>query len=225
MQYCAQAKTRKFMDRDIKYLLNHVGYETFVNYFDFYKKHSETKKNNIFFDEFERKGEKFPKRTRETKATNGKRIFKEKREVEALKYIVNDSIRIPEFIRNKAQEILQNLDFIFLDEISEEIAKKHFEGKPYKVCVNLYERDKKARDKCIEHNGVACCVCVFDFEQKYGEIGKGFIHVHHIVPLSEIKEKTEVNPITDLKPVCPNCHAMLHKLKLDIETLKSRIKK
>ena len=45
----------------------------------------------------------------------------------------------------------------------------------------------------------------------YGEIAKGFIHVHHLIPLSEIKENYQVNPKTDLIPVCPNCHAMLHR--------------
>ena len=54
-------------------------------------------------------------------------------------------------------------------------------------------------------------MCGFNFEQTYGEIGEGYIHVHHIKPLSEIQEGYEVDPINDLLPVCPNCHAMLHK--------------
>jgi 5-methylcytosine-specific restriction protein A len=48
------------------------------------------------------------------------------------------------------------------------------------------------------------------FEQCYGEVAKGFIHVHHLRPLSEIGEEYEVDPIADLRPVCPNCHAVLH---------------
>jgi len=43
------------------------------------------------------------------------------------------------------------------------------------------------------------------------EIGKGFIHIHHLAPISEVGEKYEVDPINDLRPVCPNCYAMLHK--------------
>ncbi|HHO0788469.1 HNH endonuclease [Aeromonas allosaccharophila] len=50
-----------------------------------------------------------------------------------------------------------------------------------------------------------------DFGEKYGELGKGFIHVHHMMPLSEIGEEYVVDPIKDLIPVCPNCHAMLHR--------------
>lgn len=42
-------------------------------------------------------------------------------------------------------------------------------------------------------------------------MGKGFIHVHHIVPLHTIKSDYVVNCATDLIPVCPNCHAILHK--------------
>jgi len=56
-------------------------------------------------------------------------------------------------------------------------------------------------------------VCNFDFEKNYGEVGKNFIHVHHLKPLHEITEKYELNPINDLRPVCPNCHAMLHRRK------------
>lgn len=52
----------------------------------------------------------------------------------------------------------------------------------------------------------------------YGELGKEFIHVHHIVPLHEIKETYKVDYRKDLGPICPNCHAMLHR-KIDDRTL------
>ena len=72
---------------------------------------------------------------------------------------------------------------------------------------------KIARKKCIEHYGAKCAVsnCGFDFEKLYGDIGKGFIHVHHLTQLSDIGQGYEVDPIKDLRPVCPNCHAMLHQ--------------
>ncbi|MFM6356828.1 MAG: HNH endonuclease, partial [Planktothrix sp.] len=65
--------------------------------------------------------------------------------------------------------------------------------------------------KCIEYYGTNCYVCGFDFENVFGEIGKDFIHVHHLIPLSEINQEYEVDPIKDLRPVCPNCHAMIHR--------------
>jgi 5-methylcytosine-specific restriction protein A len=84
------------------------------------------------------------------------------------------------------------------------------EGKVVKVLLNAHERSREARQKCIEHHGVNCKVCDFNFEQVFGSIGKGFIHVHHVVNLASIGREYTVDPIKDLVPVCPNCHAMLH---------------
>ncbi len=100
---------------------------------------------------------------------------------------------------------------IIAEELSEEDVKNLPEGAKKEIIVNTYERNPEARKKCIEKYGYICCVCEFDFEKKYGEIGKGFIHVHHLKSLSEIKEEYIINPVEDLRPVCPNCHAMLHK--------------
>lgn len=47
----------------------------------------------------------------------------------------------------------------------------------------------------------------------YGDIAEGFIHMHHLVPLSAVKEDYLLDPVNDLLPVCPNCHAMLHRRK------------
>lgn len=85
------------------------------------------------------------------------------------------------------------------------------EGRTKQITVNIYERNPIVRAKCIEHHGPVCQVCDLNFEIKYGKIGKGFIHVHHLIELSTIGDDYEVDPIHDLHPVCPNCHAMLHK--------------
>jgi 5-methylcytosine-specific restriction protein A len=85
------------------------------------------------------------------------------------------------------------------------------EGTPYKALSTAYERNKKAREICINHYGLKCKVCDFDFLRFYGEIGEGYIHVHHIQPLSEMGKAREIDPIQDLLPVCPNCHAMIHR--------------
>lgn len=91
----------------------------------------------------------------------------------------------------------------------------------------IYERDRGARLECINHWGWQCHVCKFDFATVYGDLGEGFIHVHHLRPLGEIGEAHILDPVTDLRPVCPNCHAMLHRCipALSIEALKSRILK
>jgi 5-methylcytosine-specific restriction protein A len=58
-------------------------------------------------------------------------------------------------------------------------------------------------------------------------MGKGYIHVHHLTPLSTINGEYEVNPISDLIPVCPNCHAMIHKSNppLTIEQARTLVRK
>jgi 5-methylcytosine-specific restriction protein A len=53
-------------------------------------------------------------------------------------------------------------------------------------------------------------VCDIDFGMDYGGIADGYIHVHHIVPIASVGKQYKLNPLTDLVPVCPNCHAMLH---------------
>ncbi len=85
-----------------------------------------------------------------------------------------------------------------------------FEGAVRRVTVNAYERNPVAREKCISTYGTACCICRFDFGKVYGPEAEGYIHVHHVRPLSEVGEKYVVDLIADLRPVCPNCHAVLH---------------
>ncbi|HCY17388.1 MAG TPA: DUF3427 domain-containing protein [Curvibacter sp.] len=97
------------------------------------------------------------------------------------------------------------------EEVDEDEVSTVPEGARRTVQVNVYERDPNARRKCIAKWGVKCSVCSFDFGERYGELGEGFIHVHHLKPLGEIGEQYELNPVVDLRPVCPNCHAMLHR--------------
>ena len=90
------------------------------------------------------------------------------------------------------------------------------EGREYEIRGIRYERDRDARNQCIEYykgldNGVVRCqACRMSFEEVYGEKAKDYIEVHHIVPISERGGDYMVNPIKDLIPLCPNCHAMVH---------------
>lgn len=101
--------------------------------------------------------------------------------------------------------------FLNHDEIVPKTNQLYQEGSKKTIMVNRYERNTQARQECIDYYGAECAVCEFDFEEKYGEIGDGYIHVHHVVPVSRIGESYTVDPVTDLIPVCPNCHAMIHK--------------
>jgi 5-methylcytosine-specific restriction enzyme A len=99
----------------------------------------------------------------------------------------------------------------FPEEVSE--AEKYFEGATFLVHVNLYERSSRARAACIRHHGSRCIICDFDFAAFYSPSMQGFIHVHHLRSLSEISETYQVDPVHDLVPVCPNCHAVIHSRK------------
>ncbi len=97
----------------------------------------------------------------------------------------------------------------FPDEVSD--SDRHVEGAVQRISVNRFERDPEARARAIRHYGSRCLACGFDFRLAYGTLGEGFIHVHHTVPLAQIGKSYIVDPVDDLRPVCPNCHAMLHK--------------
>ena len=116
-------------------------------------------------------------------------------------------------------------EFIPLEEVLE--VQKYREGLTKQVSVNVYERNPEARKKCIEQYGPSCHICRFQFDKFYGKIGEGFVHVHHLKSLSEIGQEYELDPIKDLRPVCPNCHAMLHRKKpaYTVEQLKDIILK
>jgi putative restriction endonuclease len=85
------------------------------------------------------------------------------------------------------------------------------EGSTIRVTVNRYERNSEARRLCIAEYGTDCTICGFNFSAAFGPMGDGFIHVHHVKPLSEINGEYSIDPLADLRPVCPNCHAMLHR--------------
>ena len=120
----------------------------------------------------------------------------------------------------KERGLVVKPDFIVDSELS------LIEGAVRQITSNKYERNPQARNICIEKYGTKCFVCGFDFEKIYGEIGKDFIHVHHLRQVASIKKEYEINPIEDLRPICPNCHAMIHRKKtpLTIEELKEKMK-
>lgn len=117
----------------------------------------------------------------------------------------------------KSIELEENLTF-----------ESSVEGKPKLRYVTTYERNPKLRAEAIKIHGCFCAACGFDFERVYGELGKGYIHIHHKVPVSELEEPKEVEPRTDLIPLCANCHSIVHRKKkktLSIKELKETLKK
>ncbi|MGB3633997.1 MAG: hypothetical protein WA982_08145 [Rubrobacteraceae bacterium] len=117
-------------------------------------------------------------------------------------------------MRPQVAEAIESLGWVSPRElpIPEEISSKDWlvEGSTKRITVNAYERNQEARRKCIEHYGSSCVVCGLDLALLYGPIAQGFVHVHHLKPLSDMGMEYVVDPVADLRPVCPNCHAIIH---------------
>ena len=124
---------------------------------------------------------------------------------------------------------LENLgwvsDFKMPDEVETEAV--HYEGAIKSVTVNKYERNVEAREKCISHYGCKCFACGLVLQDKYGEEAQGFIQVHHLKALADVGAEYKVDPINDLRPVCPTCHAVIHLRKpgYSIEEIQSMLAK
>jgi 5-methylcytosine-specific restriction endonuclease McrA len=116
--------------------------------------------------------------------------------------------RTPAFVTGLDAEAANSIEFQLPEEIPYRPA--YSEGSVCRIEVNPYERDPKARSDCIKFHGSSCCICGFNFGAVYGPEAEGYIHVHHIRPLSEIGGEYVVDAVADLRPVCPNCHAVLH---------------
>jgi hypothetical protein len=114
--------------------------------------------------------------------------------------------------------------FSFPEEIAE--TATYIEGSAKQVLVNRYERDPKARQACIERFGPTCAACGFDFGATYGKIVAGLIHVHHLRPLATLGTGYVVDPVIDLRPICPNCHSVIHRREppFSIEEVRSLIR-
>ncbi len=101
------------------------------------------------------------------------------------------------------------------------------EGTPIQVLVRRYERSRLNRAACVDHHGTACKACGLDFGDRYGPLGEGYIHVHHLEPLSTMDGSYVLDPLRDLVPLCPNCHSMAHRRTppLTIEELKAMLRR
>jgi len=109
---------------------------------------------------------------------------------------------------------------------SDHLLESFVEGDKTKKYVTKYERDPRLRKLAVLIHGTDCKGCGFNFESVYGVRGKGFIHVHHLKPISEYDGARKVNPESDLTVLCPNCHCMIHRYKvstLSLDELKTLI--
>jgi 5-methylcytosine-specific restriction protein A len=79
------------------------------------------------------------------------------------------------------------------------------------VGINRYEYDPDAVRQCVAFHGTSCAACGLSMEQIYGPAGAAFVQVHHIVPPASLSPGYVLDPVADLVPLCPNCHAMAHR--------------
>lgn len=186
--------------------------------------------NKIFWnneEKFKKSKEKDWTRIRLVDEVNTTKLSLEQLRQHGLKGNIQGSMKLTGELLDYIMPFFNNdlTEGYYPDEVSDTLE----EGKRKSVMVNIYERNPIARKQCIDHYGVLCQVCDLDFESVYGIVGKDFIHVHHIKPLHEIQHDYTVNPRQDLIPVCPNCHAMLHRKEngmfLSVAQLRERVLK
>lgn len=139
--------------------------------------------------------------------------------------IVEDPIIVTEAIEKLYLRLRQGLSITISTFNSNDITVGKQEGQSNEYLSKRYERSTKNRAVCLAFHGYSCSVCKISFETVYGELGKNFIHVHHLEPLA-LSGAVVIDPIRDLIPICPNCHAMLHRRwpPLTPEELSSQLK-
>jgi 5-methylcytosine-specific restriction protein A len=108
------------------------------------------------------------------------------------------------------------------------------EGSRSEAQRTVYERSRRLRDAAVEYYAargeLQCEVCGFSFESTYGDLGSGFIEIHHKKPIFCLEgqsiEQTIAQAIGDVAALCANCHRMVHRKKnavLSIEDLRSHL--
>lgn len=139
----------------------------------------------------------------------------------------NSGVSLPTALAVEAHALLRSYYDMLTTGSPEDVeqARSFIEGGSHRVRVNRYERNRQARDACLRHYGTSCTACGIDFGIRYGPAYAGFMHVHHVKPLSDVAGEYEVDPIRDLRPVCPNCHSVIHMSTPheDVETLRVSI--
>ena len=133
---------------------------------------------------------------------------------------------IPDAIADELLEQVQAEEKFSFEQPTKREVQLYAEGKPSEVTSRTYDRSVAARQACLDYHGYACSVCGFDFEQVYGQWGKSYIEVHHLRQVADIGEEYLIDPVVDLRPVCANCHRMLHKTRppISVELLQTKLR-
>jgi 5-methylcytosine-specific restriction protein A len=164
-------------------------------------------KNNYFHLSINGNSESIPitEEWNEINLVLAKSYFSEESEFSSLSAVILDFMCIVLFL------IIEDTEW----SIGEDLGKE--EGASFSEIVKKYERSRYNRALCLKFYGFMCRGCGDELAEKYGPIGTDVIHVHHIVPVSQMQSSYQLNPIKDLVPLCPNCHNIVHRINPPLE--------
>ena len=116
------------------------------------------------------------------------------------------------FIKHYSSFLELQFDLVRARKETEEKKEEEFvEGQLSEIRFFRRKRNRALREECIRmFGGYKCYVCGFDFETVYGDRGREFIEVHHLKPMSGYDDEHPITP-DELRPICSNCHAMIHR--------------
>ena len=109
-------------------------------------------------------------------------------------------------------EISQNI-FPSIEEDEQSIPDLSYEEKKKLRFHKSFERNQKLSKEAKKIHGYTCMACGFNYEEKYGEIGKDYIEAHHLIPFNQLDENTDLFPKKDVAVLCANCHRMIHRFE------------
>lgn len=143
--------------------------------------------------------------------------------------VVNYLTRPPRHVVSSSEMAESITDTLVRNDIASlEIENEYFEGKRSARLSSFYERNPRLRAAAVRHHGTICSVCSFNFTEVYGNMGDGFIEVHHLIPVRTLTESRSVDPVSEMTVVCSNCHRMIHQNRDNVmapEQLKKIVKR
>ena len=146
---------------------------------------------------------------------NGKFHLKQNQDI--LKYLLINDFTYTDLTEN-LRKVEQNQNKKKIETFDENIIIQ--EGTNRLTEVAVYERSSTLRNYAIQFftktGRISCACCTFNFGDFYGEaIGKGFIEIHHTKPIFKYEDEDIQNTlkqaVSNLTPVCSNCHRMIHR--------------
>jgi len=126
----------------------------------------------------------------------------------------------------KVEKKAFHLDIIFPEEVRHDANEymSHNDRFIYGIR-SRFETDPDIRLSVLKFHGTSCGICGFNYEDFYGDLGRGYIQVHQIYENDEDMEDYDLQ--NDFIPICENCHGIIHRSKeshISIEDLKQIIK-